>query len=122
MLHLELDPKSAVPAYRQLMNQLKYYVASGVLNGGDRLPSIRELARYLGVNPTTVVKTYTELEHEGLIDRLQGKGVFVKQGVGVVSRRERESVLRERARQLAGTGALQVQRPFRLGCLSLPSR
>lgn len=101
MLHLELDPRSAVPAYRQLMDQLKYYVASGSLAEGDRLPSIRELARYLGVNPTTVVRTYAELEHEGVIERKHGKGVFVGRRAKGPSRRELERALRRHARQLA---------------------
>ena len=55
MLHLQVDPHSGVPVYRQMMDQVKYYIASGVLRPGAQLPSVRELAQFLRVNPTTVV-------------------------------------------------------------------
>ncbi len=113
MLHIEIDSRSAVPAYRQLMDQVKYYVASGAVRGGDRLPSIRELSRYLGVNPTTVVKAYTELEHEGAIERRHGKGVFVRDGVESLSRKELAAALHEAARRLA-VEALQMGAPREL--------
>jgi GntR family transcriptional regulator len=101
MLHLQLDPGSAVPVYRQVMDQVKYYAASGALGAGDRLPSIRELAKYLGVNPTTIVKAYTELEHEGVIERKQGKGAFITGRTPKLSPVEIDGVLRRLARQLA---------------------
>ena len=101
MLHYQIDPGSAAPAYRQLMEQVQYYVASGTVAGGDKLPSIRELARYLGVNPSTVVKAYGELEHAGVIERRHGSGVFVKRGAKSPPKRERERALRERAQRLA---------------------
>ena len=101
MLHLQLDTRSAVPAYRQLMDQVRYYVASGALRTGDRLPSIRELARTLGVNPTTVVKAYTELEHQEVIERQHGRGVFVRGGGRGLDPAEIEKALREGARRLA---------------------
>ena len=104
MLHFELDTRNAAPAYRQLMDQVGYYVASQTLATGAQLPSIRELARYLGVNPSTVVKAYTELEHEGLIERRQGKGVFVRASSASerrLSSGRMEAALRESARRLA---------------------
>jgi GntR family transcriptional regulator len=101
MLHFQIAQGNAAPAYRQMMDQVKYYVASGVLGKGDRLPSIRELAKKLGVNPTTVVKAYTELEHEGVIERKQGKGVFVSEKARSLSNVEADKVLRRLARGLA---------------------
>ena len=101
MLHLQIDPHSGVPVYRQMMDQLKYYVASGTLRPGDQLPSIRELAQKLTVNPTTVVKAYTELEHEQVIEMRHGKGAFVSGEASRLSDREREKALRRLARQLA---------------------
>jgi GntR family transcriptional regulator len=101
MLHLQIDPHSGVPVYRQIMDQTKYYAASGVLKAGDQLPSIRECARALSVNPTTVVKAYTELQHEGVIEMVQGKGAFVAQPPPAMSRREQDRALRPLARQLA---------------------
>lgn len=101
MLHFQIDPHSGIPVYRQVMDQIKYYVAASTLRPGDQLPSIRELAQTLAVNPTTVVKTYSELEHEGVIEMRHGKGAFVAAGAGRLSEREREKLLRRLARQLA---------------------
>lgn len=101
MLHFQINPSSGVPVYRQIMDQVKYYVASGALRRGDQVPSIRELARKLAVNPTTIVKAYTELEHEGVIDMRQGKGAFVTDSGKQMPRAEREAALRRLASQLA---------------------
>ena len=101
MLHYQIDPGRAVPAYRQLMEQVQYNVASGWVESGEKLPSIRELARYLGVNPSTIVKAYSELEHLGVIERRQGSGVFVRAGGKAPSLRERTRVLRQSAQRLA---------------------
>lgn len=100
-LHLQLDPRSGVPAYRQLMDQVKYYIAGGTLRPGDQLPSIRELASALAVNPTTVVRVYTELAREGVLEMRHGKGAYVAaQSVGLAPA-EQEQALRRSARQLA---------------------
>lgn len=101
MLHFQIDPHSGIPVYRQLMDQIKYYVAAGTLRSGDLLPSIRELAQALAVNPTTIVKTYSELEHEDVVEMRHGKGAFIADGATRLSDREREKALRRLARQLA---------------------
>ena len=93
-LHFQLDPRSGVPVYRQLMDQVKYYVAGNTLRPGDPLPSIRELAVGLSVNPTTVVKAYTELEREGVIAMRHGKGAFVSAEASVLSTAQKESAVR----------------------------
>ena len=82
MLYIKINPHSGVPVYRQVMDQIRYYVGSGTLKPGARLPSIRELARALAVNPTTVVKAYTELQHAGIIDMKHGKGAFLTDSGG----------------------------------------
>ena len=99
-VHLQLDSSSGVPAYRQLMDQIRYYVASGSIAAGDKLPSIRDLARGLGVNPTTVIKAYTELESAGVLDRQQGRGVFVAESASPMSASDVDKTLRQSARQL----------------------
>jgi len=101
MLHFQIDPHSGVPVYRQVMDQVRYYVASGILKAGDQLPSIRELAHALAVNPTTVVKAYNELQHLGTIELKQGKGAFVAAEAEGMSQREREAELRRLAGQWA---------------------
>ena len=100
-LHLQIDDRSGVPVYRQMMDQMKYYVAGGTLRPGDQLPSIRELASALAVNPTTVVKAYTELEREGVIEMRHGKGAFVAELPASLPPAEQEQALRRTARQLA---------------------
>ena len=83
------------------MDQVKYYVASGVLATGDQLPSIREMAQALTVNPTTVVKAYSELVHDNVIELRQGKGAFVTAGRNAVTMEEQDKAVRRIARQLA---------------------
>jgi GntR family transcriptional regulator len=100
-LHFHIDPHAGAPVYRQLMDQLKYYVGSGALRAGDQLPSIRELAQMLSVNPTTIVKAYTELEHEQVIEMRHGKGAFVCGPSLRMSQQEREIALRQLARKVA---------------------
>ena len=100
MLHIQIDPHSGVPVYRQMMDQIKYYAASGTLKSGDRLPSIRVFARALSINPTTVVKAYTELQHEGVIEMKHGKGAFVCAPAPLLSQREQRKALRRLVRQL----------------------
>jgi len=104
MLLFQINPVSHVPAYRQVMEQVKYSIAAGTLRAGDRLPSIRELARSLALNPTTIVKAYGELAHEGVIQMQHGRGVFVSAAAGAtggLSQQEQAEALRALARQLA---------------------
>ncbi len=110
MLHFHIDPHSGVPVYRQMIDQFKYYVASGALKPGEQLPSIRELAQSVAVNPTTVVRVYTELEREGVIEVRHGKGAFVDDGARRMTASERERALRRLARQLA-VEAIQTDAP-----------
>ncbi len=99
-LHFQIDPRSGLPVYRQLMDQIKYYVASGGLRSGDQLPSIRDLAVRASVNPTTVVKCYTELQHEGVVEMKHGKGAFVAASSSELSDAERRKILMQLAQQL----------------------
>ena len=72
-----INHKSGVPAWRQIVNQVKNLVAAGALEAGDRLPSVRTLARDLGVNPITTARAYRELEEEGVAETRQGAGTFI---------------------------------------------
>src|SRR5215469_17962767 len=71
------DAGSGVPIYRQLVQQVRRDVMLGRLRPGDQLPSVSEVVGSLSVNPNTVVKAFTELEHQGLVVRRQGVGTFV---------------------------------------------
>ncbi|HEX9045646.1 MAG TPA: GntR family transcriptional regulator, partial [Verrucomicrobiae bacterium] len=74
----QIDFKSGKPVYLQLADQVRYAAASGALRPGDSLPSIRPLAEELRVNRNTIAKAYTELESQGVIETLPGKGCFLK--------------------------------------------
>ncbi len=89
-----LDLQSGVPVYRQLIDQVRGAIASGALSVGDQLPTVRQLAVDLSINPNTVARAYRELELGGLLETHQGTGTFI----GAQKLRGGEV---ERARQLA---------------------
>lgn len=66
-----------MPVYRQIVDQVRGAVASGALSAGDQLPTVRQLAVDLEVNPNTVVRAYRELEYDGLLETHQGTGTFI---------------------------------------------
>ena len=76
-IKLKLDIKSGVPFYRQIIDQVKSAIASSQLEPGQRLPTVRQLAVDLSVNPNTVSRAYTELELTGLVETQMGSGTFV---------------------------------------------
>ena len=75
----QVDFKSGKPVYLQLVDQVRYAAASGVMRSGEPLPSIRPLAEELRVNRNTIAKAYAELESQGVIETLPGKGCFLKE-------------------------------------------
>lgn len=74
-----VDPQSGVPIFRQLIDQVKLHIASGLLKPGDELPSIRNLSIPLGVNPMTISKAYNLLVHDGVLERRAGRPLVVAQ-------------------------------------------
>lgn len=76
---INLDLKSRVPIYEQLVDKVKQLIIQGVLKPDEKLPSVRSLAQELTINPNTIQKAYRELEREGYIYSLPGKGSFVGQ-------------------------------------------
>lgn len=74
----QIDFKSGKPVYLQLVDQVRYAAASGALRAGEPLPSIRPLAEELHLNRNTIAKAYAELENQGIIETLPGKGCFLK--------------------------------------------
>jgi GntR family transcriptional regulator len=76
-LAISIDPKSGVPLYRQIIESVKFGIARGDLTPGDKLPTVRQLAVDLEVNPNTVIRAYRELELGGVLDTQQGSGTFV---------------------------------------------
>jgi GntR family transcriptional regulator len=113
-----IDPSSGVPVYRQLMDQVRFLIASGRLVPGDPLPSTRSLSAELGVNPMTVSKAYGYLERDGVVERRPGRPLVVAAFRAKPLRDQKEDRLRESlaasintARQL-GVGKEEALRIF----------
>ncbi len=77
MIDFKLDPKSGIPFYRQIIDQIRYGIASGELKVGEQLPTVRALAVELKVNLNTVTKAYKELEIQNVLETQQGTGTFI---------------------------------------------
>jgi len=75
---MTIDPRSGVPIYLQLIEQIKRSVALGVLTAGEQLPTVKQLAVDLTINPNTVARAYRDLEKDGLIETASGRGSFVR--------------------------------------------
>lgn len=88
-MNYDLDLTSPVPIFRQIVSQVRLKLAQGKLLPGDKLPSVRELALELEVNPNTVQSAYRELLHEGLARTQKGVGLFIDEGVEALARDEK---------------------------------
>ena len=109
-IFIRIEPSSSVPIYRQIIDQIKYQVVTGVLKEGDKVPSVRELAARLAVNQNTILKVYNELCRQNILRIERGDGKYVSSTKQSISAAERKkavaSVLRE-----AATLAIQLELP-----------
>ncbi len=101
---LHIDYNSGEPISHQIAAQIKWMVVSGKLRVGDKLPSIRELARTLKINPTTVTRIYNELAGDSVITLRQGQGAFVSDGAPALPVREIRRIVSDRARAMVVEG------------------
>ncbi len=92
-MQFSIDSKSGVPLYRQIIEQIKFAIARGILIPGNRLPTVRQLAVDLSINPNTVIRAYRELEIEGVLETHQGSGTFVGQQKLEIDKLERQRML-----------------------------
>jgi len=106
-----IDFKTGKPAYLQLVDQVRYAAASGGLRAGDPLPSVRQLAEELRINRNTIAKAYTELESQGVIETVPGKGCFLKDGATPFTKFVRQKILlKEVDEAVVAAHHLQVDR------------
>jgi GntR family transcriptional regulator len=98
---LKLDLHTGVPVYRQIIDQVRAGVAAGTLTAGDQLPTVRQLAVDLAINPNTVLRAYRELELGGMIETHQGTGTFISNKKIVKNSGERERQLTQLAGEFA---------------------
>jgi len=104
MVEFKLDLKSGVPFHRQIVDQIRYGIASDRLMPGEQLPTVRELAVHLQVNPNTVRKAYSELEILGILDTQQGTGTFVSHQQVEIGEAEKQRMLRQICDELVARG------------------
>lgn len=99
-VQIHISPNDGVAIYQQIVNQIKYLVASGRLSAGEELPPIRGLAEQLLINPNTVARAYRELETAGIVEKRRTAGTYVSDQGSPLARRERLKILTDRIDQL----------------------
>ena len=105
MIDFNLDIKSGVPFYRQIVDQIRYGIASQRLLPGEQLPTVRDLAVQLEINPNTVRKAYSELEILGVLNTQQGTGTFLANNEEIeITDFEKERMLRQICDELIARG------------------
>ena len=103
-LEIRLDPQSGMPVYRQIIDQIMGGIATGAVKPGDQLPTVRQLAVDLAINPNTVIRAYRELEIRGMLETQQGTGTFISH-----QKVQRDEVERQRKlSQIAGEFAARA--------------
>ena len=99
-MFIHLNPSSGMPIYRQLFTQLRQRIASGELAAAAQLPSVRELAAELKINPLTVAKVFQLLEAEGLVETRRGLGTYVADGNVTRSQKEKRELISHAVEQV----------------------
>lgn len=103
----QIDVMSRTPIYEQLMNQVENFILAGILNAGDKLPSVRSLSMELAVNPNTIQKAMAELDRKGLVVSVPGKGCFISETASKalsVAKRGDLAMIREKLTELKLAG------------------
>lgn len=95
-MQIHISQRDGVPIYLQIVNQVKYLIASGRLAAGEELPPIRGLAEKLVINPNTVARAYRELELAGIVEKRRTAGTYVSDAASPLARRERLKIIGER--------------------------
>ncbi len=95
-MYARLDPRSPIPLYDQIATRIRVAIAAGELHPAEALPSVRQLAKRLRINPATVVQAYRELEREGFVEMRQGAGTFIRE----VDERQRKQARAQHATRL----------------------
>ena len=106
-LDINLDYQSRIPIYEQIVNNIEKYVAVGILREKSQIPSIRELAKNLGINPNTVKKAYDILENKGVIMTISTKGTFISNNTKMVleNKIDKEiNLIKDKIRELENMG------------------
>lgn len=98
-MFFQIDPADGVPIFDQVVRQVKFAVARGVLKAGHLVPSVRETAKELAINPNTVARAYQQLQADGVLEAIRGMGLEVAADALQACRAERRRIVQERFRQ-----------------------
>lgn len=99
-MFLKIDAKNGMPIYEQIVRQIKYAIADGALQEGELVPSVRELARSVAVNPNTVARSYQQLQSENILESVRGTGLAVRKSAIARCRKERTALIQQRIRDV----------------------
>jgi len=94
-MDINIDLRSRTPIYEQLINNVKEYALAGIFKPDEQIPSIRQLTQQLGINPNTIQKAYAELERQGIIYTLAGRGAFISNDTNKLADMKREEILKD---------------------------
>jgi lexA DNA binding domain len=97
---IQVDVRSRVPIYEQIVNSFKEMTVSGVLLPDEKIPSVRELAKEMTINPNTIQKAYQELERQGIIYMKRGQGTFINPNIKAKNREEKMEQLKEEIKKI----------------------
>jgi GntR family transcriptional regulator len=103
-MFIKIDQQSGIPIYLQIMQEIKKTVAFGGFKAGNKLPSVRELAVQLRVNPNTVARAYRELQYDKIIESRWGGGNFIASDVAKIAEVEKEKIVTDKFREALKSG------------------
>ena len=104
-MFFQIDPANGLAIYDQVVRQMKFAIANGAVSSGEMVPSVRQLARQLAINPNTVARAYRELQDEGILETLRGTGLKVANGAVKTCKSERRQLVQERLGYVFGEAA-----------------
>jgi len=118
-MFLHIDAHNGLAVYDQIARQVKFAVAEGVISAGELVPSVRELARELAINPNTVARAYRQLQDENVLETVRGTGLSVASGARKACQADRKRLIRSRLRDVlteahhSGLDATEIEGLFR---------
>ena len=104
-MFFQIDPANGLAIYDQVVRQMKFAIANAAVRPGEMVPSVRQLARQLAINPNTVARAYRELQNEGILELVRGTGLKVASGAAKECKSERRQLVRERLESVFGEAA-----------------
>ena len=116
-MFIQINPNNGLAIYDQVVRQVKFGIADGVLRKGDLVPSVREMARQLAINPNTVARAYRQLQDEKLLETVRGTGLQVTETAPRQCRRERRELIGERLGSVLAEAAQSGLDPGELSAL-----